>query len=169
MASSKKVGLTAELERRMRERLIERGLTSAAAYIQARPPGTVIPLSSTQRRMWFAQALFPDDASHNMVVGLRIDGPLALHSLRAGLIGLFDRHSVLRARYRRGLVDADERGGPAILGAGSPPDQRTEKGEPPGVRGCGGVRYGRPDPGSVFGAVFENSARQGRTRNSVTY
>ncbi|MGX1778308.1 non-ribosomal peptide synthetase [Nocardia brasiliensis] len=87
----------------MRERLIERGLTSAAAYIQARPPGAVIPLSSTQRRMWFAQALFPDDASHNMVVGLRIDGPLALDSLRAALIGLFDRHSVLRARYRRGL------------------------------------------------------------------
>ncbi|ADG98875.1 amino acid adenylation domain protein [Segniliparus rotundus DSM 44985] len=60
------------------------------------------PLSSTQQRMWFAQALFPEDTSYNMLVGLRIDGPLDLDALRASVAGLYDRHTILRTRYHSG-------------------------------------------------------------------
>lgn len=97
----------AERLRLLRAVLAERGLTDSASgvrnmTIQARSPMAVIPLSSTQRRMWFAQALFPDDGAYNMPVGLRIDGPLDLGSLRRSMSRVVDRHAILRTRYSHG-------------------------------------------------------------------
>ncbi|MFD6198553.1 amino acid adenylation domain-containing protein [Mycobacteriaceae bacterium NPDC060252] len=104
--SSSRAGnsISAERLRLLRAVLAERGLTDASsstrnASIQVRSSMAVVPLSSTQRRMWFAQALFPDDTAYNMLVGLRIDGPLDLGSLRTSVVRLFDRHAILRTRY----------------------------------------------------------------------
>ncbi len=102
MPSPERARLTPEWESLLRAKLVESGLLTPASYIQARPPGGVIPLSSTQRRMWFAQALSPDDASLNMSVALRIDGPLDVSSLQNSMTWLFDHHTILRTRYRRG-------------------------------------------------------------------
>ncbi|MGH3956240.1 MAG: non-ribosomal peptide synthetase [Mycobacterium sp.] len=105
MSSSRTGNSTsAERLRLLRAVLAERGLTDASSStrntsIQARSSMAVVPLSSTQRRMWFAQALFPDDTAYNMLVGLRIDGPLDLGSLRTSVVRLFDRHAILRTRY----------------------------------------------------------------------
>lgn len=108
MSSSRAGNSTAaDRLRLLRAVLAERGLTNETTNtrdmnIQARSPMAVVPLSSTQRRMWFAQALFPDDSAYNMLVGLRIDGPLDLGSLRMSVARLFDRHAILRTRYGNG-------------------------------------------------------------------
>ncbi|MGH3724942.1 MAG: non-ribosomal peptide synthetase [Mycobacterium sp.] len=108
MSSSRAGNSTAaERLRLLQAVLAERGLTNSASgtrntNIQARSPMAVVPLSSTQRRMWFAQALFPEDTAYNMLVGLRIDGPLDLGSLRTSVVRLFDRHAILRTRYGHG-------------------------------------------------------------------
>lgn len=62
----------------------------------------VVPLSSTQRRMWFAQTLFPDEGAYNMPVGLRIDGPLDVGALCRSLGKLVERHAILRTRCGHG-------------------------------------------------------------------
>ncbi|MBV0920585.1 non-ribosomal peptide synthetase [Mycobacteroides chelonae] len=108
MSSSRAGNSTsAERLRLLRAVLTERGLTDASSSarstnIQARSRTAVVPLSSTQRRMWFAQALFPEGTAYNMLVGLRIDGPLDLDSLRTSVIRLFGRHAILRTRYTHG-------------------------------------------------------------------
>lgn len=97
----------AERLRLLRAVLAERGLTGSAAgaqntTVQARSPMAVVPLSSTQRRMWFAQTLFPDEGAYNMPVGLRIDGPLDVGALCRSLGKLVERHAILRTRCGHG-------------------------------------------------------------------
>ncbi|MCV7307653.1 non-ribosomal peptide synthetase [Mycobacteroides immunogenum] len=97
----------AERLRMLRAVLTERGLTESASgtrnvTIQARSPLAAVPLSSTQRRMWFAQAIFPDDGAYNMPVGLRIEGALDLGALRRSVVRLIFRHAILRTRYGHG-------------------------------------------------------------------
>ncbi len=78
-------------------RLSSQGLDIAP--IQPMPPDAEAPLSFAQRRMWFLSRLNPGDASYNMPVLLRFDGPLDLALLERSLNALIERHEILRTVF----------------------------------------------------------------------
>lgn len=59
----------------------------------------LIPLAPVQRRLWFHNRLYPADASYNMVLAVRITGPLNVSALGGALADVVDRHEVLRTVY----------------------------------------------------------------------
>ncbi len=61
----------------------------------------VIPLSSAQRRMWFWQELAEGAALYNVGGVLALNGPLDAERLEHCLLGLLQRHEVLRSRWVR--------------------------------------------------------------------
>ncbi|WP_458130034.1 condensation domain-containing protein [Pseudomonas sp. Z2-11] len=60
--------------------------------------------SFAQRRLWFLRQLNPDDTRHNLVLHLRLQGPLDIETLALRLNALIERHGVLRTVYRDGLA-----------------------------------------------------------------
>ncbi|TDD12175.1 non-ribosomal peptide synthetase [Nonomuraea diastatica] len=64
-----------------------------------RPAGTLPPLSPAQERLWFLHRLDPGDASYNMYIVRRLQGPLDEEALRRALTGLVTRHESLRTRF----------------------------------------------------------------------
>ncbi|NBF00043.1 non-ribosomal peptide synthetase, partial [Nonomuraea sp. K271] len=64
-----------------------------------RPAGMPPPLSPAQERLWFLHRLAPGDASYNMYVVRRLQGPLDEGALRRALTGLVARHEPLRTRF----------------------------------------------------------------------
>ncbi|MED7924030.1 amino acid adenylation domain-containing protein [Nonomuraea sp. LP-02] len=97
-----------------------------------RPAGTAPPLSFAQERLWFLQRLDPDDASYNMYLVLRLDGPLDVAALLGALEAVVARHESLRTSF--GDVDGEPVAvvrppGPVVverLDAGSAPDPEEE-------------------------------------------
>ncbi|MEO3887665.1 amino acid adenylation domain-containing protein [Nonomuraea sp. B5E05] len=67
--------------------------------LRPRPAGTLPPLSPAQERLWFLHRLDPGDASYNMYVVRRLQGPLHDEALRRALTGLVARHESLRTRF----------------------------------------------------------------------
>ncbi|MBC3383067.1 condensation domain-containing protein [Pseudomonas sp. SWRI179] len=59
--------------------------------------------SFAQRRLWFLRQLNPDDTRHNLVLHLRLQGPLDIEALALRLNALVARHGVLRTVYRDGV------------------------------------------------------------------
>ncbi|KAB0496118.1 condensation domain-containing protein [Pseudomonas lini] len=59
--------------------------------------------SFAQSRLWFLRQLNPDDTRHNLVLHLRLQGPLDIETLALRLNTLVNRHSVLRTVYRDGV------------------------------------------------------------------
>ncbi|WP_039011694.1 condensation domain-containing protein [Pseudomonas brassicacearum] len=59
--------------------------------------------SFAQRRLWFMRQLNPDDTRHNLVLHLRLQGPLDIEALALRLNTLVERHGVLRTVYRDGV------------------------------------------------------------------
>ncbi|UZD97970.1 AMP-binding protein [Pseudomonas corrugata] len=59
--------------------------------------------SFAQRRLWFLRQMNPDDTRHNLVLHLRLQGPLDVEGLAERLNSLVNRHSVLRTVYRDGV------------------------------------------------------------------
>ncbi|NUT42895.1 MAG: non-ribosomal peptide synthetase, partial [Thermoactinospora sp.] len=73
------------------------------------------PLSPAQRRMWFLDRLAGGDASYNMVVAVRLRGPLDVAAFARALTGFAARHEALRTVF----PEAD--GGPvAVVRAARP-------------------------------------------------
>ncbi|MFG6192107.1 amino acid adenylation domain-containing protein [Nonomuraea sp. JJY05] len=64
-----------------------------------RPAGTLPPLSPAQERLWFLHRLDPSDASYNMYIVRRLQGPLDEAALERALTGLIARHESLRTRF----------------------------------------------------------------------
>jgi len=62
-------------------------------------PGTALPLSSGQQRLWFLDQLAPGSAEYNTSVGFRLRGPLALDALAEALTALAGRHESLRTTF----------------------------------------------------------------------
>ncbi|GAA2091419.1 hypothetical protein GCM10009759_15990 [Kitasatospora saccharophila] len=77
-------------------------LDTAAA---ARPPlragdrPDFLPLSHTQRRLWFVNRLDPAAGGYHVPLAAHLDGPLDLVALRAALGDLTDRHEILRTVF----------------------------------------------------------------------
>ncbi|MCU0153248.1 non-ribosomal peptide synthetase [Curtobacterium poinsettiae] len=70
--------------------------TDRAARLARRTRPDTMPLSLTQRRLWFLNRLEPDSAAYNIPVVLRLDGPLSAEALRAAFVDVAMRHEPLR-------------------------------------------------------------------------
>ncbi|ORT56071.1 non-ribosomal peptide synthetase [Streptomyces sp. CB03238] len=53
-------------------------------------------LTPGQRRLWFLHRLAPDNPAYNIVIALRLRGPLGVPALRAALADVTRRHAALR-------------------------------------------------------------------------
>ncbi|MEV0246968.1 amino acid adenylation domain-containing protein [Nocardia sp. NPDC050712] len=58
-----------------------------------------IPLSLAQQRLWILNRFAEHAAAYNMSLAVRVDGPLDLDALRAGLIDVIQRHESLRSTF----------------------------------------------------------------------
>lgn len=57
------------------------------------------PLTGPQRQLWFVTRVDPDSAAFELLLRLRLRGPLEPELLRAALDDLVDRHEALRTRF----------------------------------------------------------------------
>ncbi|HEX8135644.1 MAG TPA: condensation domain-containing protein, partial [Actinomycetes bacterium] len=55
--------------------------------------------SFAQHRLWLLERLQPSGAAYNLVLALRLSGPLDPAALAVALAGVVDRHEVLRTRF----------------------------------------------------------------------
>jgi hypothetical protein len=86
------------LERELAKR---RAAAGSEDTIVRRSPGTPVPLSSTQRRMWFLAQWAPESFTFNASRAIRLRGPLDRAALAVALRGVVSRHESLRT-----LVDS---------------------------------------------------------------
>ncbi|MYS09459.1 non-ribosomal peptide synthetase, partial [Streptomyces sp. SID6041] len=82
--------------------LLRRRLASRArprAVVPRRAPGTPVPLSFAQERLWFMEQFAPGTSAYNIPVVRRLRGTLDADALRAALDTSTARHETLRSRY----------------------------------------------------------------------
>ncbi|HEU0077457.1 MAG TPA: condensation domain-containing protein, partial [Longimicrobiaceae bacterium] len=94
-------GLSAEDLELMALLLEEAGIEAPGPpdVIRPRPPGARVPLTFSQKRIWFLEQLEPETRIYNDVAGLRLVGELDPHALDAALRGVVDRHESLRTVF----------------------------------------------------------------------
>lgn len=90
------------LERQLAKR--RAAVAGQSDTIPRRAPGTLVPLSSTQRRMWFLAQWARESFTFNASRAIRLRGPLDREALVAALRGVVARHESLRT-----LVDPSGR------------------------------------------------------------
>ena len=78
------------------QRLLQRRLAAAADTIRPREPGVWVPLSSTQRRMWFLAQWSPGSYTFNAARAVSLRGALDRPALQRALTAVVERHEVLR-------------------------------------------------------------------------
>src|SRR5579859_1412043 len=86
-------------KRALLERELAKRRAAAAGQsdtIPRRAPGTPVPLSSTQRRMWFLAQWARESFTFNASRAIRLRGPLDRDALVAALRGVVHRHESLR-------------------------------------------------------------------------
>ncbi|MFB6625081.1 amino acid adenylation domain-containing protein [Streptomyces sp. NPDC056374] len=81
----------------LRRRLAARA--KPAAVIPRRGPGTPVPLSFAQERLWFMEQFAPGTSAYNIPVVRRLRGHLDTDALRGALDASVARHETLRSRY----------------------------------------------------------------------
>jgi amino acid adenylation domain-containing protein len=95
--------LTAELRAGLRARkadLVALLGAQAAPPIPRAPRGGALPLASAQARLWFLTQLDPQSsAAYNIVVVVRLRGPLQDEVLERAVHGLIQRHEILRTSF----------------------------------------------------------------------
>jgi len=69
--------------------------------------------SFAQSRLWFLRQLNPDDTRHNLVLQLKLHGPLDIETLALRLNTLVERHGVLRTVYRESATGPQQQVLPA--------------------------------------------------------
>ena len=88
-------------------RRIEQLRTRPSAWMPE-PPITALsrehplPVSFSQRRMWFVQQFDPQATAYNMSFALRLTGPLDVAALTAALAALVRRHEAFRTTFSMG-------------------------------------------------------------------
>ncbi|WP_062349702.1 non-ribosomal peptide synthetase [Herbidospora yilanensis] len=75
------------------------GADPGVVPLEPREPGTPVPLSAAQERLWFMDHFDPGDASGNMYLARRLHGPLDLARFADAYRALVDRHESLRTRF----------------------------------------------------------------------
>ncbi|MFC3962646.1 amino acid adenylation domain-containing protein [Nocardia jiangsuensis] len=70
-----------------------------APVLAAGPRPEHVPLSPAQQRLWILNRIDEQAAAYNMPLALRIDGPLDVTALRAGLRDVLERHESLRTTF----------------------------------------------------------------------
>ncbi|WP_062207120.1 hybrid non-ribosomal peptide synthetase/type I polyketide synthase [Aureimonas sp. AU12] len=79
------------------------GEAPARLVIERQPRGQPLPLSPSQRRLWFLHQLDPERGTYNLPSRIELIGPLDPERVRAALGALVARHESLRCRF----VDCD--------------------------------------------------------------
>ncbi|MDT8912926.1 non-ribosomal peptide synthetase [Amycolatopsis sp. PS_44_ISF1] len=87
-----------------RQELLDRLLSGAnpapkQAEIPTVPRNHTLPLSSSQRQLWFLDQLRPGATEYVMPFAWRLSGPLDVSALRRALTEITARHEILRTRY----------------------------------------------------------------------
>ncbi|MGI5506274.1 amino acid adenylation domain-containing protein [Lentzea sp. CA-135723] len=72
---------------------------AAPALITPADRSRALPLSHTQRRMWFLHDFAPDSAEYNTVLALRLTGSLDTEALHRAVAGLVRRNESLRTVF----------------------------------------------------------------------
>ncbi|CAN5748452.1 hypothetical protein BH23ACT4_BH23ACT4_14070 [soil metagenome] len=127
MTTTTLAGRIAQLGPAQRE-LLERRLQTPPAISTPMIPnsaGTVVPVSPTQKSMWFVHNLDPTVSVFNNAHALRIRGPLDVEALDWAMTNLVLRHDVLRTKYH--LID-----GELWQSVGEPPESVLVVREAPG-------------------------------------
>lgn len=73
--------------------------TARPTAITPRPPGTPVPLSHAQERLWFMEQYAPGTAAYTVPVVLRVGGRLDPAVLSTALNAVVARHESLRMRF----------------------------------------------------------------------
>ncbi|GHF53719.1 amino acid adenylation domain-containing protein/non-ribosomal peptide synthase protein (TIGR01720 family) [Amycolatopsis bartoniae] len=89
--------LPAELREKLRSRLA--GAAGRSEAIPVAERGRPLPLSFSQRRLWFLSRLNPGDPEYNSALALRLRGELDVPALAAALAALVARHESLRTTF----------------------------------------------------------------------
>ncbi|MFJ4714302.1 amino acid adenylation domain-containing protein [Streptomyces sp. NPDC088785] len=90
--------LSATKQELLRRRLAARS-TARTTTVPRRAPGTPVPLSFAQERLWFMEQFAPGTAAYNIPVVRRLRGALDVSALGAALDASVARHETLRSRY----------------------------------------------------------------------
>ncbi|MBS1799656.1 MAG: amino acid adenylation domain-containing protein [Acidobacteria bacterium] len=89
-----------ELIKRKQEILAFLGDSTLSSRAEKRTSVLVdLPLSRSQRRLWFMSQLYPESPVYNIVLGLRVAGALDLAALERVLRALLERHEALRTSF----------------------------------------------------------------------
>ncbi|WP_143645356.1 non-ribosomal peptide synthetase, partial [Streptomyces antioxidans] len=128
-----------------------------------------LPLSYAQQRLWFLEELEGDRAAtYNIVVGLRLHGPLDREALMAAAGDIVARHEVLRTVYPHGDdgrpwqrvlgPDAARSALHAVVRGMRPAADETDSAETSGG-GAAGTSAGRASDGILAAALTEEAGR----------
>lgn len=71
----------------------------APPTIPRRPADAPVPLSFSQRRLWFFHQLDPQSPLYNLPIAHRLSGPLDVSALQRALDAIVARHEMLRTRF----------------------------------------------------------------------
>src|SRR5215210_1630069 len=82
--------------------LAEEPARDAAPALTAGGPVAELPLSYSQRALWFLERLAPTGGAYQIVVAARVLAPLDGEALRRSLVALTERHPALRATFAEG-------------------------------------------------------------------
>jgi len=100
MSGGTVAGLSAEDLELMALLLEEAGIEDAGPEaIRPRPPGARVPLTFSQKRIWFLEQLEPETRIYNDVAGLRLTGELDRAAMEAAVRGVVERHEALRTVF----------------------------------------------------------------------
>ncbi|WP_406498901.1 amino acid adenylation domain-containing protein [Streptomyces sp. NBC_00846] len=83
----------------LRSRLEGTG-TSAVHTTPTADRGASVPLSPSQRRLWFLDSINPDSGEYHVPMVLRLRGAVDVPALQQAWARVLERHEVLRTRYR---------------------------------------------------------------------
>ncbi|HEX8274262.1 MAG TPA: amino acid adenylation domain-containing protein [Longimicrobiaceae bacterium] len=100
MSGGAPAGLSAEDLELMALLLEEAGIESAAPEVlRPRDPGARVPLTFSQKRIWFLEQLEPETCIYNDASGLRLVGELDRAAMEAAVRGVVERHEALRTVF----------------------------------------------------------------------
>ena len=104
ICNAPKGAVTAQIRQKLADRKQEilaflREASSAGSAVEGNSVLSDLPLSRSQRRLWFLAQMYPDNPVYNIVVALRLTGKLNRPALERSLHALAERHECLRTSF----------------------------------------------------------------------